>query len=121
MKSESNDQIITNKIRIATTNTRSIKNKTELVIENSKLESIDILAITETWLTYSVEDRAWIKTSRLEDHGYSFHIHNRPDRRGRGLGLWHRNNYQATKIYHNPNYQTLEQAGWALASNDIEQ
>ena len=70
---ENNDQVITNKLRIATANTRSIKNKSKLVIENSKLERIDILAITETWLTNSEEDEAWIKTSGLEDHGYSFH------------------------------------------------
>ena len=115
---KNNDQIITNKIRIATANTRSIKNKSELVMENSKLESIDILAITETWLTDSEEDKAWIKTSGLEDHGYSFHTHNRSDRRGGGLGLWHRKEYQATKIDHIPNYQTLEQAGWVLATKD---
>ena len=67
-------------------------------MENSKLESIDILAITETWLTNSEEDKAWIKTSGLEDHGYSFHTHNRSDRRGGGLGLWQRKEHQATKI-----------------------
>ena len=43
------DQTITNNLRIATVNTRSIKNKSELVMETSKLESVDMLAITETW------------------------------------------------------------------------
>ena len=33
----------TNKLKLATINTRSIKNKVKLVLENSELESIDIL------------------------------------------------------------------------------
>ena len=61
----SEDHTITNNLRIATINTRSIKNKVELVTENSELESIDILAITETWLMDSQEDQAWVKTSGL--------------------------------------------------------
>ena len=62
----SKGRTITNKLRIATINTRSIKNKVELVIENSELESIDILAITETWLTDSQEDQAWVQTKRIK-------------------------------------------------------
>ena len=57
----------TNNLKIATINARSIKNKVELVLENSELESIDVLAITETWLTDSQEDQAWVQTSGLQD------------------------------------------------------
>ena len=45
-----NDKITRNNLRIAMVNTRSLKNKIELVLENSELENLDILAITETWL-----------------------------------------------------------------------
>ena len=114
----SNDQTITNNLRIATINTRSIKNKIDLVIENSELESIDILAITETWLTDSQEDQAWVQTSGLLDHDYSFHMHNRTGQIGGGLGLWHRKEYQARRIDHNHNYTTLEQAGWSIQLGD---
>ena len=109
---------ITNNLRIATINTRSIKNKVELVIENSELESIDMLAITETWLTDSQEDQAWVQTSGLQDQEHAFHTHNRKGRRGGGLGLWHRREYQATRIDHDNNYTTLEQAGWSLQIGD---
>ena len=109
---------ITNNLRIATINTRSIKNKVELVIENSELESIDILAITETWLTDSQEDQAWVQTSGPQDQEHSFHTHNRQGRRGGGLGLQHRREYQATRIDHDSNYTTLEQAGWSLQIGD---
>ena len=66
---------ITNNLRIATINTRSIKNKVGLVIENSELESIDILAITETWLSDFQEDQAWVQTRRLQDQEHLFHTH----------------------------------------------
>ena len=100
----SKDHTITNNLRIATINTRSIKNKVELVLENSELESIDILAITETWLTDSQEDQAWVQTSRLLDQENSFHTCNRIGRRGGGLGLQHRKEYQARRIDHDNNY-----------------
>ena len=108
----------TNNLKIATINARSIKNKVELVLENSELESIDVLAITETWLTDSQEDQAWVQTSGLQDDEHSFHMQNRQDKKGGGLGLWHRKEYQATRIDHNHNYTTLEQAGWSLQIGD---
>ena len=114
----SKDHTITNNLRIATITTRSIKNKVELVLENSELESIDILAITETWLTDSQEDQAWVQTSGLLDQDYSFHTCNRIGRRGGGLGLQHRKEYQARRIDHDNNYTTLEQAGWSLQIGD---
>ena len=45
-------------------------------------------------------------------------MHNRQGRRGGGLGLWHRREYQATKIDHDSNYTTLEQARWSLQIGD---
>ena len=52
--------MVSQHIRIATINTRSIKNKVELVphLENSELQNLDFLAITETWLKDTDEDRA---------------------------------------------------------------
>ena len=65
-----------NHIRIATVNTRSIKNKVELVLENSNLQNLGFLAVTETWLKDTNEDKAWIETSRLESEDLSFQTHN---------------------------------------------
>ena len=114
----SNDRLITNNLRIATVNTRSIKNKVELVLENSELDNIDILAITETWLNNTDEDQVWVETSGLQDQSFTFHSHNRIGRRGGGLGLWHRSEYQSKRIEYDPIYTTLEQAGWELRIKD---
>ena len=44
------DQIYTSNVRVGTVNTRSVKNKSDLIIETSKLENLDFLVISETWL-----------------------------------------------------------------------
>ena len=69
-------KLVSNHIRIATVNTRSIKNKVELVLENSNLQNLDFLAVTETWLKDTDEDRAWIESSQLESEELSFQTHN---------------------------------------------
>ena len=59
-----------------------------------------------------------MQTSGLLDQDYSFQMHNRIGRRGGGLGLQHRKEYQARRIDHNNNYTTLEQAGCSLQIRD---
>lgn len=76
MEIKSKKKTISQCIRIAKVNTQSIKNKVQLVLENSELENLDFLAITETWLTDTDEDRAWIATSQLDSDKHSFQTHN---------------------------------------------
>ena len=105
-------KLVSNHIRIATINTRSIKNKVELVLENSNLQNLDFLAVTETWLKDTDEDRAWIETSQLESEDLTFQTHNRQNKRGGGLGLLHRKEYQVTKLPSNLQLDTIEHATW---------
>ena len=112
IETKSKDKIVSQYVRIATVNTCSIKNKVDLVLENSELENLDFLAITETWLADTDEDRAWIATSQLESGMYSFHMHNRLGKRGGGLGLLHRKEYQVTKLDNPAQLDTIEYAIW---------
>ena len=105
-------KLVSNHIRIATVNTRSIKNKVELVLENSNLQNLDFLAVTETWLRDTDDDRAWIETSQLESEELSFQTHNRQNKRGGGLGLLHRKEYQVTKLDSHLQLDTIEYATW---------
>ena len=107
-----NNKIVSQHVRIATVNTRSIKNKVELVLENSELQNLDFLAITETWLKDTNEDRAWIASSQLESDKLSFQIHNRQNKRGSGLGLLHRKEYQVTKLDNPLQLDTIEHSMW---------
>ena len=106
------NKLVSNHIRIATVNTRSIKNKVELVLENSNLQNLDFLAVTETWLKDTDEDRAWIETSQLESEELSFQTHNRQNKRGGGLGLLHRKEYQVTKLDSHLQLDTIEYVTW---------
>ena len=105
-------KLVSQHIRIATVNTRSIKNKVELVLENSHLQNLDFLAVTETWLKDTNEDRAWIESSQLESEELSFQMHNRQNKRGGGLGLLHRKEYQVTKLDSQLQLDTIEHATW---------
>ena len=107
-----NDKVVSQHIRLATINTRSIKNKVELVLENSELQNLDFLAITETWLKDTDEDRAWISSSQLERDKLSFQTLNRQSKRGSGLGLLHRKEYQVTRIDNPLQLDTMEHATW---------
>ena len=47
-----------NNIRIATMNTRSVRNKQLQIVEIVKLQNIDFMMLTETWLKNMDEDKA---------------------------------------------------------------
>ena len=112
--SKENTTIKTPYIRTGMVNTRSIKNKVELVLENSILENLDILAITETWLKNNNEDQAWIATSGLDNDNYTFHTHSRIHRRGGGICLLHKQDYQAKKIDTDLQLDTMKHALWEV-------
>ena len=44
------EQNLSSNVRIATVNARSVKNKSDIILETSKLENLDFLVISETWL-----------------------------------------------------------------------
>ena len=105
-------KVVSQYVRIAAVNARSIKNKAELVLENSHLQNLDFLAITETWLKDTDEDRVWVASSLLESYELSFQTHNRQNKRGGGLGLLHRKEYQVTKLDSHLQLDTIEHAMW---------
>ena len=58
------DQNTSSNIRIGTVNARSVKNKSDIIVETSKIENLDFLVILETWL--GEEDAHWVATSSLD-------------------------------------------------------
>ena len=69
------EQNLSSNVRIATVNARSVKNKSDLILETSKLENLDFLVISKTWL--GEDDAAWISTSCLDNDDYRIHPINR--------------------------------------------
>ena len=109
-----NSPNLSNNIQIGTVNTRSIRNKTQLVLENSRLENLDFLVITETWLTDTDEDQQWLKTSELDNSDYRIEVQNRTNKKGGGLALLYRKHYNPTRQLVNTRYDLLEHASWIV-------
>ena len=55
-------------LTVATLNTRSFKNKDQLLFQELADNSIDIGLITETWLKNIQEDEAWVNQLALQQH-----------------------------------------------------
>ena len=105
------NQIKTSNVRVGTVNTRSVKNKSDLVIETSKLENLDFLVISETWL--KEEDEHWVATSSLGTDEYRIQTINRQGKQGGGVVLLHKNRYQVTRDHNAPQLDLLEYGIWS--------
>ena len=107
-----NSPNLSNNIQKGTVNTRSIRNKTQLVLENSR--NLDFLVITETWLTDTDEDQQWLKTSELDNSDYRIEVQNRTNKKEGGLALISRKHYNPTRQLVNTRYDLVEHASWTV-------
>ena len=65
-------------IRLGTLNSRSVKNKGEIIMEELENKNVDIVLITENCLKHMDEDSAWLNQSELTQGSFSITMHNRP-------------------------------------------
>ena len=63
-------------IKLATLNSRSVKNKDEMIVNEFIKAKIDIGLLTETWLKDTPEDQAWINQSDLTQSNFILKQHN---------------------------------------------
>lgn len=80
------------KLSIATLNVQSLKNKSNQIFTDLHTDNIDIVLLTETWLTDSDEE-----TQGLADLGLKIETNNRKDRRGGGIALVCKSRYSIQK------------------------
>ena len=97
-------------VRVGTVNARSVKNKLDITVETSKIENLDFLAISETWL--GEEDADWLATSSLDTGDYRIQPINRQGKQGGGVALLHKDRYQVTRDYNAPQLDLLEYGIW---------
>ena len=74
---------------------------------------MDILILTETWLTNSENDKQWLEITQLNRHPYNLLHKNRLNGRGGGLALITKNCYQAKKV-ESGLYPSFEHATWEV-------
>ena len=88
IKSTTNDGSVTNnQLTISTLNVRSLKPKEDLIHHEITHNNIDCCLLTETWLSHSPADLAWIQSSAFNNRGLTMTPVNRQDRRGGGVAL----------------------------------
>ena len=104
------EQNLSSNVRIATVNARSVKNKSDIILETSRLENLVFLVISETWL--GEDDAAWISTSCLDDNDYRIQPINRQGKQGGGVALLHKDRYQVTTDLHAPQLDLLGYGIW---------
>ena len=73
------DRNISSNVRVGTVNARSGNNKLDIIVETSKIENLDFLVISETWL--EEEDTHWLATS-LDTRDYRIQTINRQGKQG---------------------------------------
>ena len=108
----------TKKICIGTVNARSVKSKIDLLNEMVINYNIDILVITETWLTDKETDQAWLNSSFLNQHNFRSHHICRKDRKGGGILLLSRTNFKCKQVKKSK-HPTFEGATWNIQIGNV--
>ena len=65
-------------IRLGRVNSRSVKTKDHIIMEELEDKNVDIVVITEMWLKNTDEDSVWLNQSELTQGNFSITMHKRP-------------------------------------------
>ena len=85
---------LSQQVSLCLLNARSIRNKTTDILDHVQQHDIDIVAMTETWLSNKDADLPVMQA--LTPQGYSFIHHPRSKRRGGGIGILRKDYIKAT-------------------------
>ena len=93
-------------------NARSVRNKTTDVLDHIHEHDLDIVAVTETWLTNKDSDLP--VTRALTPPGYNLILHPRCGRRGGGIAILHKEAVKATSLKTFSNIHSFEAMSFKL-------
>ena len=102
------------KVMIGTCNIQSLRNKDLQVSDLLTDYSIDILVLTETWLTDNPSDDHWLQSTPLNRDPYKILLHNRQDRRGGGVALIVKSDFATKLIWSSATGSPFEYATWEI-------
>ena len=84
-------QEVGDNMRIATLNTRSVKNKDHLIVHQLHGTDVHLAVIKETWLEDTDTDKAWLNQSELRQSNYDILLQNRPgQKKGGAIALMYK-------------------------------
>ena len=92
---------------IATVNIQSLKAKELQVSELFDDHGLDILVLTETWLSNKESGKNWCEATNLNKGSTSLCVHNRSMGRGEGLGLICKSHFKVSVLRkgHKPSFE----------------
>ena len=91
---DNHNQEAGNNMRIATLNTRSVKNKDHFIIQQLHETDVDLAVITKTWLKDTYTYKAWLNQSELRQSNYDILLQNRPGpKKCGGIALMYKHQY----------------------------
>ena len=103
----------TKPVKIATGNVQSLKNKEQPLLHQLIDKDIDIMIVTETWLTK--DDTIWLEACDLNKDTYRIQSAHHQNGRGGGLALIHRSTCN-TKLIAQGQTRSFEYATWQLTT-----
>ena len=98
-------------IIIATVNIQSLKNKELQVSELFDDYAVDVLVLTETWLTNKESDKNWLDATDLNKGNTAIYVHTRSNGHGGGLALMCKS---CCKTLKKGNTSSFEYTTWEL-------
>ena len=105
------------KLKIATVNTQSIRNKDLQVMELISDHNLDLMVATETWLTGSQNDNIWLEGTCLHKDQLRMLVNNRVGRRGGGITLIYRKEY-SVKTTKNGTKSSFQYSIWSVKARN---
>ena len=105
------------KLKIATVNTQSIRNKDLPVMALISDHSLDLVVATETWLTDSHNDNIWLEGTCLNKDQLRMLVNNRVGCRGDGIALIYRKEY-SVKTIKNGNKSSFQYSIWSVKARN---
>ena len=85
-------------IILAMVKVQSLKTKELQISELFEDHALDVLIMTETWLTNKENDKTWSDATDLNKNNTSLHTHNRTKRRGGGLALMCKSHFKVAAL-----------------------
>ena len=100
MTNNHNQEAASNSMRITTLNSRSVKNKDHLIMQQLLETDTNIAVITEIWLKHTDVEEAWLNQSELKQSNYDILLQNRlGSKKGGGIALNFKLNTEMTSHY----------------------
>ena len=104
-------------VKLATVNIRSLKSKSDYLMEILNREQIDILVITESWLKNTEEDTIWLESQEFTKLYNCSNIPRKGKKRGGGLLLLVKKNLKI-KLLETINHLSYEGAVWKIHADN---